>query len=385
MKTTLTRKEFLRLALVAGGGALLSACGIAAQPTAAAPEPLIVTSTPKPEPSATPLPPESTPTAAPATPTPAVPTASARTLPFPEVIRFYPQAPSRVVQAHLPGVWQGDRLEPDALGRMLDHSITALTGLNDSGEAWKALFAPGERVAIKVNTISTSIFWTHPPLVDAVTQRLVGAGLKPENILIFDRDADELEGAGYRLNRDGEGVRCDATGYRYNHFEKIGDYPVGISDLVYEVDALINMPVLKTHSMAGITFALKNHYGTFNSPQTFHSPQLLTEAIPGLNAIPAIRDRTRLVIGDALTACLRESPSYPYWNTAQTGDSIFMSFDSVALDTVALRHWSGLLEADGGDPRSAQAKAGLWLARGAELGLGANDFSQIELLEETLT
>ncbi len=388
MKKNLTRKEFLRLALVASGGALLGACSSAAQPAQPAAPAIIVTSTPKPEPSATALPsptpaasatPASSPTALPATLAPAA--SGARR---PEIIRFYPQIPSRVVHAHQPGVWQGDQLDPNAIGRMLDHAITRLTGLNDASEAWQALFAPDERVGIKVNTIRNAIYWTHVPLVSAVTDRLVSAGLKPENLLVFDRDSDELEGAGFKLNKDGDGVRCYGSELRFKRLEQIGSYQVGISDLVYEVDALINMPILKTHSLAGITFGMKNHYGTFDSPGMYHYAEALVAGITGLNALPVIKERTRLVIGDALTACLRESPSWPYWNSAATGDSIFMSYDPVAHDAAALRYWSGLLKADGGDPRFAQKIAATWLAKGAELGLGAHDDSQIEYLEETL-
>lgn len=389
MNKNLTRKEFLRLALVAGGGALLSACSKALQPTQPASPAVIVTSTPKSEASATALPTDppaaspisaSTPTALPATPAPL-----ASGVRRPEIIRFYPQVSSRVVHTHLPGVWQGNQLDPNALGRMLDHSITRLTGLNDAGEAWKALFAPDERVGIKVNTIRNAIYWTHVPLVSAVTDRLLAAGLKPENILVFDRDSEELEGAGFKINRDGDGVRCYGSESRFQHLEQIGSHQVGISDLIYEVDALINMPILKSHSLSGITFAMKNHYGTFDSPALYHYPDSLVAGISGLNALPDIRDRTRLVIGDALTACLRESQNWPYWDSAQTGDSIFVSFDPVAHDAAALRYWSGLLEADGGNPYFAQMIAGLWLAKGAELGLGTHEEAHIEYLEETLT
>ena len=77
MKTTLTRKEFLRLALTAAGGALISACTQQPDPTPTAEQPLIITSTPKPEPSATQPQPTNAPTSAPlstATSAPAAPT-----------------------------------------------------------------------------------------------------------------------------------------------------------------------------------------------------------------------------------------------------------------------------------------------------------------------
>jgi hypothetical protein len=77
MKTTLTRKEFLRLALTAAGEALISACTQQPDPTSTAAQPLIISSTPKPEATATLPPPASTATGLPlstATRLPATPT-----------------------------------------------------------------------------------------------------------------------------------------------------------------------------------------------------------------------------------------------------------------------------------------------------------------------
>jgi len=65
-----------------------------------------------------------------------------------------PAEPSTVVRAHHTGVWNDDILVPEAIRQMLGASITALTGLDNATEAWASLFKPGERIAIKVNTIA---------------------------------------------------------------------------------------------------------------------------------------------------------------------------------------------------------------------------------------
>jgi hypothetical protein len=67
------------------------------------------------------------------------------------------------------------------------------------------------------------------------------------------------------------------------------------------------------------------------------------------------------------------------------GDSIFMSFDPVAHDTVGLEVFSQLLTADGGNPAGATAMASPWLKNGAKLGLGTNDPDYMELAEINLT
>lgn len=292
------------------------------------------------------------------------------------VTGMQPGEPSTVVRARHAGVWDGDALVPEAIRQMLDGSIRALTGLDDAGEAWRALFDPSERIAIKVNTIYTSSFWTHVPLVMAVTECLQEAGVLAEQIVIFDRRTSELEGAGYPVNENGPGVRCYGTEGNYTAGWTLMDTDIRLSDILLDCDALINMPILKRHSISGLTFAMKNYYGTFDRPGRFHSRA--EHAIPELNGLPPIKDRTRLIIGDALTVCTRS------WSSAATGDSILMSFDPVAHDLVGLLVFGEALASEGLSPGGETALAARWLEHGAQLGLGTNDPDRIELLEVRL-
>ena len=94
------------------------------------------------------------------------------------------------------------------------------------------------------------------------------------------------------------------------------------------LDALINVPALKEHGIAGFTSALKNHYGTIDRPGSLHS-SYCDPAIAELNALPVIRDKTRLVVGDFIRIC-------PYdWNRMTKENRIAMSADPVAHDAVA--------------------------------------------------
>lgn len=321
--------------------------------------------------------PTETPTAVPATPT-----AAAAAAGRPAVIRMYPDIPSKVVHAAHPGVWDGDTLSPAALRQMLDASITRLTGLSDARQAWAALFSPGERIAVKVNTFRNSVIWTHLPLVTAVTDSLQDAGIPAEKIFLFDYFSNELTTAGFTIRKDGAGVRCFGTDSDYVSGFSAGRIPVQLSRILAESDALINIPVLKSHMISGITFAMKNHFGSIQSPDSMHYPVGLNMA--GLNAISPIRDHTRLVIGDMLEANLRYSNAYPYWKADWKGNSILMSFDPVAHDTVGLQTLSKLLTDDGGDPSPLIGMATPCLESGAALGLGTNDPKNMELAEINL-
>lgn len=302
---------------------------------------------------------------------------------WPEVIKFYPDVPSKVVHARHAGVWAGDTLSPVVLHQMLDASITELTGLNDAHEAWAALFDPHERIAIKVNTIEESRYWTHVPLVMAVAEKLQEIGVPAEQIFIFDRATFEMEGAGYPINEDGPGVRCYGSGkkgYTENWTLKgymedgLRDSPIGLSNILLDCDALINIPLLKSHHISGISFAMKNHFGTFDRPG-YYFHQRIGGAIPELNVLSPIRERSRLIIGDTL-----EIVNNTRWITATTGDSILMSFDPVAHDTVGLNLHNKV--STGASRATSLSKS--WLKYGAELGLGTNDLTSIELVEVTV-
>jgi uncharacterized protein (DUF362 family) len=367
-RTDLSRRDFLRLAAIGLGtltsGRFLSACA-KATPTA----------------TASPIPATALPIATEAATTmPATPASTA----LPDIVKFFPDVPSRVVQTHHAGVWSDETLAPNAIRQMLDASITKLTGLNNAREAWAALFKPNEKIAIKVNAFSNSIIWTHVPLVTAVTQSLQEAGIPADQITIYDYRSFELNAAGFPVNVDNPGVRCVGMDSNYDREPtEVMSKQIRLSNVLKDCDALINIPVLKSHMLAGISFAMKNHFGSIYYPDILHSHDM--REVAALNALPEIKDRTRLIIGDALAANLRYANSYPYWREDWIGDSIFMSFDPVAHDTMGLQLLSQALENDGGNPASLVGMATPAISNAAELGLGTNDQANMDIIEQTLT
>jgi hypothetical protein len=93
----------------------------------------------------------------------------------------------------------------------------------------------------------------------AIAERLQEAGLPAGQIVIYDRRSNELTGAGYAVNKDGPGVRCYGTDGSSTSGWTIMDTDVGLSDILLDCDALINVPILKQHDWSGFSFAMKNH------------------------------------------------------------------------------------------------------------------------------
>jgi len=132
----------------------------------------------------------------------------------------------------------------------------------------------------------------------AVAGRLQDAGLRAENLLIFDRTDRELESAGYTLNEGASGVQCHGT--RGDGVEiALSQAHVRFFQEIEACDAIVNLPTPKQHGGARMSVALKNHYGSINKPGALHG-NWCDPAIAELNAQPTLRDKTRLIVGAAL-------------------------------------------------------------------------------------
>jgi hypothetical protein len=261
-----------------------------------------------------------------------------------------------------PGVWDEDQIQEHIVLEMLDAAITQLTGLGDALAAWQVLFDPGEIVGLKVNTISR--YTTTPTVTYAVAKRLREAGIPAEQIVIFDRSDGELRARGFTINADGAGVRCRGAKGWEQPVEVAGTRQ-GVHDVLLSCSALINVPAYKMHSMCGMSAALKNHYGSVHAPGSMHGNNC-DPYIAALNDIPVIRDKTRLIVGDALGTC-------PYdWNRMTKENTIAMSFDPVAHDFLARRVLAKRRETDGGSAGMIIERSG-YLNSAVELGLGADE------------
>jgi len=282
---------------------------------------------------------------------------------------------SRVVVVRHGGVWTAAGPDPEVVRQMLDAGISALTDISDPLSVWRALFDPGERALLKVNCIAYN-GPTQPVVAYAVTERLQDAGLPAEDVLIFDRTDGELMSAGYVLNEDGPGVRCH--GARGEGAEAaLTQATVRFYHELDECDGIINLPTPKQHSGAGVSVSLKNHYGSINRPGSLHG-NWCDPAIAELNAQPTVRDKTRLIVA----AALHVSPCD--WNQPERENALLLSFDPVALDTVArdilVRHRQAM-----GLDAAYLIEGSRHLSTAQDMALGATDPGLIDLRELTLT
>jgi uncharacterized protein (DUF362 family) len=278
----------------------------------------------------------------------------------------------------------GATVNPNRIGNLLDRAIETLYGSADPVRCWSRIAHPGQRVALKVNTLGGRGLSTNVQLVEAVCERLQSAGVRTQDIVIFDRDTAELERAGFHVRMGGSQVQCfgtDRAGFEddLSEFGEAGSLVSKI--LTRQCDVLINVPVLKDHDGAGVTIALKNMYGVIHNPNKYH-PNGCDPYVADVNMLPEIRSRLRLHICDATTACYEGGPAFkPQFAWAE--NALLVSEDPVALDHTGWqiierkRAEKGLktLEAEGRPPR--------YIATAADAAhrLGTNDPRRIVMAE----
>lgn len=222
-------------------------------------------------------------------------------------------------------------LDSSRLVNCLDRAMQALHDCDSPLEAWRKVVRPGEVVGLKVNCLAGRGNCTRPELVNAVCERLQQAGIK--DIVIWDRLNSDLESAHFKIVERGSGIRCfgnDVLGFDEDLavFGNVGSLVA--KTLTQVCDAVINLPVLKDHGIAGVTVALKSMFGAIHNPNKYHV-NVCDPYVADVNMLPPIRRKVRLHICDATTAQYEGGPSFmPHWTWPYNG--LLVSRDPVALD-----------------------------------------------------
>jgi len=301
-----------------------------------------------------------------------------------EAVEKYPHW-GEVVIVRDENATHGPEVDFKVVQSMLDESIQALT----KGGGWPSLipYNPGQTVGIKVNC-QIPLMSTQWKVAGAVIRGLVGMGIPQKNIVIWDADSEAMK---YTTMGWVRGVfreiRLTTTDKLKDPFDPskaidIMGNRTCLSRLLTEADHLINVPVLKNHFEAGITFALKNHLGSAGEDikdrqKIFHLPQEegnwwhknmgrgrpKGEAIALINTAPDIKNKTRLIVGDALFGVCTMGPVAPP-EFAYNG--LIVGTDPVATD-----HQARLIIENERKKRNLPLVPSTQIDHAIKLGLGA--------------
>jgi hypothetical protein len=251
-------------------------------------------------------------------------------------------AKSRVVLIRRQNATEGyGTMNPGVVVQMFDDALTAALGTKDPAAAWRKIAKPADIVGIKSNVWSR--LPTPPVLEEAITARLVEAGVDAQNISVDDRGLD------------------------YNPVFK-------------RSTALINIRPMRTHHWSGLGTLLKNYIMFVSSPWQYHG-----NACERLGAIwqkPHVEGKTRLNILVMLTPLFHgvgphhfsRSYTWPY-------NGLIVSTDPVAADATGARIIQAKRNEHFGTERPISPRPLHIEAADTKFGLGNSHPDRIELIK----
>ncbi|MFH1230372.1 MAG: DUF362 domain-containing protein [Planctomycetota bacterium] len=288
------------------------------------------------------------------------------------------------------------------INRTIYEALRILSESSSGEELLQKLINPKDVVGIKVSAyLGEANNATKPEIAYGLADFLIKIGVPDNQIIIWDRTADELEQAGYVINDKKTDVRCIATNTkRVQRLSKpmagfddktisIGSATTRVSNIVSKLcTVLINMPSIKTFKFkeyTGVSGAIMNMYGAIEINDGNSKVLYENDCNPGAAEIYNIKDiknKTRLVICDAI---------YPLYNGGPSDDSryhwnyngIIAGLDPVAVDIVAqesIQEYRDKVLPDAPKLRSDYLET----CAGSKYRLGIVDIKQIEVIEKEI-
>jgi uncharacterized protein (DUF362 family) len=250
---------------------------------------------------------------------------------------------------------------------MFDKAIEAMGGM-------KQFVKKGQKVVVKPN-----IGWdvpperagnTNPKLVARIIEHCYNAGAK--EVYVFDNTCDKWDktyktsGIEYAVKNVKGKMVSGASESSYHHVEFKGGKKLTnakVHELILESDVFINVPILKAHSSAKLTMALKNLMGIVWDRRFWHSNDL-HQCIADFGLYPK---KPTLNVLDAYRVMKRNGPRGVSVEDVITMKSLLLSTDIVAIDAAGAKLF-------GIEPDEVS-----YIKIAAQIGAGKKDLSKLNI------
>lgn len=254
---------------------------------------------------------------------------------------LHAQSKSKVVLIRHAGLHDSSGLpKPQIVAEMIDQAVAGLSSLSEAAQFWQDLLNPEDTVGIKTNVV-----W-YLPTPDAVNsvlkERVIGAGVKPENVGLDDR-----------------GVRSNPI------FQK--------------ANKLINVRPLRTHHWSGVGSLIKNYIMFSDHPPDYH-PDSCAD-LGKLWHLPQVKDKTclnLLIMFRPLFHGIGPHHYNPEYTWAYNG--LLAGFDPVAIDTIGVEILGAKRREFFGENRPINPPAKHIQYADKRYGLGHADLDRIDLI-----
>ena len=274
--------------------------------------------------------------------------------------------------------WDDAATSQAAVDSMMSRGLRSITGAPSDAGAWDALFrsfnrthgrpdagyAPGEKIAVKINLNNTGGYTdtdnqldASPHTVLSMVRQLVNVAGVPQNMItlydavrpvpdrIYTKVKAEFPNVIF-VDNTGTGGRVKNTwqtnAITYSVSNGCGrNIPTAVKQATY----LINMALMKGHNTAGVTLTAKNHYGSIDNRehtyiQSANQPMGTYSPFVDLVGHKDLGGKTMLFLIDALYGTNDVGSTPRKWALAPFNNrwtsSFFMSQDPVAIDSVAV-------------------------------------------------
>jgi len=277
--------------------------------------------------------------------------------------------PGRVVAVTHPQASVNLSFQTGPIQSMIRRGMAELTGQSDYVAAWRKIFQPGDVVGIKVNPCWIPAVSTVPATLLEILHGLTMAGVPPYNIIVYERYEYLLSFVkawlpgwvrtsfatpGYYVDDQRSIVGYDSAAYYESalYLKPFESASVPADTRSYfaqfvtrQATKIISLAQLKDHQAAGVTLNLKNvTAGCVNNWNRFHDEDgnNLVSAIPGVAAVPALRNKVVLGIIDGVHCLYDGGPlnfADPKYGFVSELNTMYFGTDIVACDRVG---WSAV-------------------------------------------
>jgi hypothetical protein len=278
----------------------------------------------------------------------------------PPFSRENPAPAARVIIVQNPRATFDFQARTNEVRGLFDRGLCSFTGKTNAALAWKTLVKTNDVVGIKVFSAPGANSGTRPAVVAAAIEGLLGAGIAPQNVIIWDKNLVSLRLAGFVELAERYKVNVAASssaGYDETNFYDNplignlvwGDFEFGkegagigrksfVTKLLTErITKIISIVPLLNHNSAGTTGHLYNvAFGSVDNTQRFEDSERLATALPEIYALPSVGDKVVLNITDALI-CQYQGEQRSLLHYSAALNELWFSKDPVALDVLAIQ------------------------------------------------
>jgi hypothetical protein len=178
----------------------------------------------------------------------------------------------RVIAVRNPASIAEGQFQREPIRQMIRKGMAELTQTDGGADAWRQFVEPGDVVGIKVNPVGQPHVISSPEVVREIIAGLNSAGVKPKDIIVYDRYRKQFFKAGFDkwlpdevrtgyAAEDYETIQQGIEGYDPDHYMDMALTLPGYDAtnltarrsyvarvISRDINKLINLPVLKDHN-----------------------------------------------------------------------------------------------------------------------------------------